>query len=61
MTVGGRVAGVLGMLLGVPLMASVYKLVREDIRARQEKKGPVAAPLQDGPDLSDPPQAAAEK
>ena len=37
-TVGGRVAGVLGMLLGVPLMASVYKLVREDIRARQEKK-----------------------
>lgn len=60
-TVGGRVAGVLGMLLGVPLMASVYKLVREDIRARQEKKGPVAAPLQDGPDLSDPPQAAAEK
>ena len=34
-TVGGRICGVLGMLLGVPLMASVYKLIKEDIRRRQ--------------------------
>lgn len=30
-TVGGGVLGVLGMLLGVPLTAAIYRIVREDI------------------------------
>lgn len=34
-TVGGSLAGILGMLLGVPLAAALYRIVREDVR-----KGP---------------------
>ena len=30
-TVGGGVMGVLGMFLGVPLAATVYRLVRNDL------------------------------
>ena len=43
-TVGGAMFGVLGMLLGVPLVAAVYQIVREDV-ARREREN--AAP----PDL----------
>jgi predicted PurR-regulated permease PerM len=33
-TVGGSVAGVLGMLLGVPLTASLYKILKDDLKKR---------------------------
>lgn len=36
-TVGGALAGVVGMLLGVPLAAALYKLLREAIAQREEK------------------------
>lgn len=34
-TVGGGVLGVGGMLLGVPLAAAVYRLVKQDVKKRQ--------------------------
>lgn len=37
-TIGGGVAGVGGMLLGVPLAATVYKLLRIDVNRRIPKK-----------------------
>lgn len=36
-TVGGGLFGVLGMLLGVPIAAAVYRLIREDLQRREEK------------------------
>lgn len=36
-TVGGGIAGVVGMLLGVPLAATVYRIVRNDIHKYEEK------------------------
>lgn len=33
-TIGGGIAGVAGMLLGVPLAATVYKLLRSDVNKR---------------------------
>ncbi len=33
-TVGGSVMGILGMLLGVPLTASIYRILRHDLRKR---------------------------
>lgn len=35
-TVGGGVFGILGMLIGVPVVAAVYRLVREDIAGKNE-------------------------
>ncbi len=43
-TVGGGVLGIVGMLLGVPVASTVYKLLREDVY--KEKDSPV---LQDMP------------
>ena len=37
-TIGGGVLGIGGMLIGVPLTASVYRLVENDVRDRLEKK-----------------------
>jgi len=37
-TIGGGVMGVVGMLLGVPLAAAAYRLLREDV-----KKAPAAS------------------
>lgn len=34
-TVGGALFGVIGMLVGVPIAAAVYRLVREDVRRRE--------------------------
>lgn len=42
-TVGGSINGVLGMLLGVPLAATVYKLLGEDANKRALLKKPVTA------------------
>lgn len=37
-TVGGGLLGIPGMLLGVPLTATLYKWIRNDVNARLEKK-----------------------
>ena len=36
-TVGGGVMGIVGMLLGVPLTAAIYRMVREDIHKNDPK------------------------
>ena len=41
-TVGGGLAGVGGMLLGVPLTATIYKLLRSDVNKRVLKEGGAA-------------------
>ena len=33
--IGGHVDGVVGMLLGVPLCAALYRLLREDVARRR--------------------------
>ena len=38
-TAGGGVMGIPGMLLGVPLAASVYRLVRDDVNKDRTDKG----------------------
>jgi hypothetical protein len=42
-TVGGGVMGVAGMLLGVPLAAAAYRIIRHDVR-RREAQPPKPAP-----------------
>ena len=37
-TVGGGVMGITGMLLGVPLVAAIYRLVREDMNKNTENE-----------------------
>lgn len=37
-TIGGGLAGILGMLLGVPLAAALYRIVREDVRKHEIQK-----------------------
>ena len=39
-TVGGGVMGIGGMLIGVPLTAVIYKLVKENLEAREKKLTP---------------------
>ena len=34
--VGGALFGIVGMLVGVPLMAGLYRLIREDVQKREE-------------------------
>ena len=41
-TVGGGVMGVLGMLLGVPLTAAAYRLLRQDMQKDKTEKGEVS-------------------
>ena len=45
-TVGGGVMGVAGMLLGVPLAATAYRLVREDVLRFEQKNRPQEAEQQ---------------
>ena len=42
-TVGGGVFGVLGMLLGVPLVAAAYKILVADVNNREKNSKPVLA------------------
>ena len=37
-TVGGGVFGIIGMLLGVPLAAAVYKLIEADVKKRMDEE-----------------------
>ena len=39
-TLGGALFGVLGMLIGVPLVATIYSLWREDLHRREKAKQP---------------------
>ncbi len=34
-TIGGGLAGILGMLLGVPLAAALYRIIRDDVRKHE--------------------------
>ncbi|MBE6607254.1 MAG: AI-2E family transporter [Ruminococcaceae bacterium] len=36
-TVGGTLMGMLGMLIGVPIAAAIYQLIREDLHNREKK------------------------
>lgn len=42
-TIGGAVGGIFGMLLSVPLGASLYKLLKSDMEARERKSTAVTA------------------
>ena len=41
-TIGGGVMGVLGMLLGVPVTAALYRLLKEDILHKEAELAPVS-------------------
>ena len=36
-TIGGSLMGILGMLLGVPIAAAIYRMVRDDVNRREKK------------------------
>jgi len=40
-TVGGGIAGIGGMLLGVPLAATAYRIIRDDVRKKEQLEQPV--------------------
>lgn len=49
-TIGGGIAGIFGMLIGVPLAATLYKLFSHYIRARERALSPsepAAPPAED--------------
>ena len=37
-TIGGALMGVMGMLIGVPIAAAVYRLIRDDMRRKDQDK-----------------------
>lgn len=37
-TIGGALMGISGMLIGVPIAAAVYRLVRDDVRRREQEQ-----------------------
>lgn len=41
-TVGGGLAGIVGMLLGVPLAAALYRIIRDDVRKHETLNQPEA-------------------
>jgi len=43
-TIGGGLAGILGMLLGVPLAAAVYRIVQDDVRKHEKRNAPEDTP-----------------
>ncbi len=36
-TIGGSLMGILGMLLGVPIAAAIYRMLRDDVNRREKK------------------------
>lgn len=42
-TVGGGIAGILGMFIGVPLTAAAYRMLRDAVEAREQKKAELEA------------------
>ncbi len=60
--VGGGVAGVLGMLLGVPLAAALYRMIRHDMRkhaVKQAEEATTNSPAPPEAPLADPPEEEA--
>lgn len=45
-TIGGGICGIVGMLLGVPTLATVYKLYHESLGEREKKLGIVNEPVE---------------
>lgn len=43
-TIGGGVMGIAGMLIGVPIFAAIYRIVKEDVIKREKKEKPKPAP-----------------
>ena len=43
-TIGGGIMGIFGMLIGVPILAAVYRLIREDVTKREKAEAMKAAP-----------------
>lgn len=37
-TIGGALGGILGMLMAVPFLAACYKLIRQDVQRREDRK-----------------------
>ena len=37
-TVGGSLSGIIGMLIAVPIVAVIYKIIKEDVVKREQKK-----------------------
>lgn len=37
-TVGGSLSGILGMLIGVPIAATIYQIIREDVVRREKRR-----------------------
>ncbi|MBQ2699501.1 MAG: AI-2E family transporter [Firmicutes bacterium] len=56
--VGGRIAGLVGMLLGIPAMTVIYTLFSEYIEKRLEKKAALTAPAPAQPEQPEQPQPA---
>lgn len=48
-TVGGGLLGIMGMLLGVPLAAAIYRLLREDLQRREKNGQPPQPPRKTRP------------
>ena len=48
-TVGGAMFGILGMLLGVPVAATLYRLIRNDVEKGRQKKEekPASVPVKE--------------
>lgn len=40
-TVGGGLSGVFGMLIGVPITAALYRILREDVKRRERVQQPI--------------------
>ena len=56
-TIGGGVMGIPGMLIGVPLVAAIYKLVGEDIAERLNAENPLPAPVEVTETIAEEPKA----
>ena len=37
-TIGGGIMGIFGMLIGVPIFAALYRLLKEDLSLREENE-----------------------
>lgn len=37
-TIGGTISGIMGMLLGVPIAAAIYRLIRDDMRRKEQEQ-----------------------
>ncbi len=53
-TVGGGAFGLPGMLLGVPITACLYRLLREDLHRREDQKTPAPSPFRHMRDEEEP-------